>query len=423
MPPLFALVDCNNFYASCERVFNPKLEGKPVVVLSNNDGCVVARSNEAKALGIGMGVPEFQIRPLLRANNVQVFSSNYALYGDMSQRVMETLEQFCPDLEIYSIDEAFLSLSGFISRNLTEYGRTIRTTVKRWTGIPVSVGIAETKTLAKIANRIAKRTPDTGGVFDLTACPDRDLLLGRIVVEDVWGIGPNHARFLQQHGITTALQLRQADDQWIRKHMGIVGLRLVHELRGRSCLPLDQCPQPKQGITCSRAFGKSVLTLTEMEEAVSFYTSRAAEKLRRERLAATVLTVFLTTNTFKEGPQYSNALTVKLPVATDTTHELIRSALVGIRKLYRDGYQYKKAGVMLTGLVPLSQVQTDLFDRQDRARSKQLMSALDAINDRWGDGTLRYAASGITRAWRTQFHRRSPVYTTDWNDLPLVHAK
>ena len=208
MPPIFALVDCNNFYASCERVFNPKLEGKPLVVLSNNDGCVVARSNEAKALGIGMGTPEFQIRPLLRAHQVQVFSSNYTLYGDMSQRVMETLEQFCPDSEIYSIDEAFLSLSGFTSRNFAEYGRTIRTTVKRWTGIPVSVGIAETKTLAKIANRVAKRTPDTGGVFDLFACPDRDALLGRIAIRDVWGIGPNHAHFLTQHGITTAIHLR-----------------------------------------------------------------------------------------------------------------------------------------------------------------------------------------------------------------------
>jgi DNA polymerase V len=306
MPPIFALVDCNNFYASCERVFNPGLKGQPLVVLSNNDGCVVARSNEAKALGIGMGVPEFQIRPVLRAHQVQVFSSNYTLYGDMSQRVMETLEPFSPDLEIYSIDEAFLSLSGFASRNLTEYGRTIRNTVKRWTGIPVSVGIAETKTLAKIANRVAKRTPDIGGVFDLLACPDRDALLGRIAVEDVWGIGPNHARRLKQHGITTALQLRGADDQWIRKHLGIVGLRLVMELRGVSCLDLEQCPSPKQSLTCSRAFGTLISTLAEMEEAVSVYTSRVAEKLRRERLAATVLTVCLSTNEYKEGPQYSN---------------------------------------------------------------------------------------------------------------------
>jgi DNA polymerase V len=422
MPPVFALVDCNNFYASCERVFNPKLNGRPIVVLSNNDGCVVARSNEAKALGIGMGVPEYQIRPVLRAHQVQVFSSNYTLYGDLSQRVMETLEQFCPDLEIYSIDEAFLGLSGFTSRNLTEYGRVICTTVKRWTGIPVSVGIAETKTLAKIANRVAKRTPDTRGVFDLLTCPDREALLNRIPVADVWGIGQHYARFLTQHGITTALQLRQANDQFIRKHMGVVGLRLVMELRGTSCLELDQCPAPKQGITCSRAFGKSVATLTDMEEAVSSYVTRAAEKLRRERLAVTVVTVFLKTNEFKDTPQYSNALTVKLSIATDATDALIRSALRGIGQIYREGYQYKKAGVMFTGLVPINQVQPDLFDRQDKARSKRLMSALDAVNDRWGAGTLHYASNGIARAWKAQFQRRSPAYTTDWSALPIVTA-
>ncbi len=422
MPPVFALVDCNNFYASCERVFQPKLAGQPIVVLSNNDGCVVARSNEAKALGIAMGVPEFQIRPLLHAHHVQVFSSNYTLYGDLSQRVMETLEQFSPDLEIYSIDESFLSLTGFERRNLTDYGRAIRKTVKQWTGLPVSVGIAETKTLAKIANRIAKRTPDTDGVFDLLACRDRDALLGRVAVEDVWGIGPNYARLLRQQGITTALQLREADEHWIRKHMGVVGLRLAAELRGHSCLDLEACPAPKQGITCSRAFGRAISTLAEMEEAVSSYVSRAAEKLRGERLAATVLTVFVMTNEFTDAPQYRNSVTYSLPVGTDATSELIRSALRGLRTIYRDGYQYKKAGVMCTALVPASHVQPDLFDRQNRPRSKRLMAALDAINDRWGAGTLAYASSGLTKAWQTQCHHRSPAYTTNWNELPVARA-
>ncbi|TKB60862.1 MAG: Y-family DNA polymerase [Nitrospira sp.] len=422
MPPIFALVDCNNFYASCERVFNPKLHGQPIVVLSNNDGCVVARSNEAKALGIGMGVPEFQIRPVLRAHQVQVFSSNYTLYGDMSQRVMETLDPFSPELEIYSIDEAFLSLSGFSSWNLTEHGQVIRATVKRWTGLPVSVGIAETKTLAKIANRVAKRTPDTGGVFDLLACSDREAVLSRVAVEEVWGIGRNHARVLNQHGITTALQLREVDDQWIRKRMGVVGLRLVLELRGISCLDLEQCPAPKQSLTCSRAFGKLMSTLAEMEEAVSVYTSRVAEKLRRERLAATVLTVCLTTNEFKDGPQYSNTLTRTLPTVTDNTADLIGSAIQSIQAIYRGGYHYKKAGVMLTGLVPASQIQADLFDEHNRRKSNRLMSALDAVNDRWGAGTLHYASSGFTRSWKTQFHHRSPAYTTDWNSLPIVTA-
>lgn len=422
MPPVFALVDCNNFYASCERLFQPKLAGQPIVVLSNNDGCVVARSNEAKALGIAMGVPEFQIRPLLLAHHVRVFSSNYRLYGDLSQRVMETLEQFSPDLEIYSIDEAFLSLTGFERGNLTDYGRAIRKTVKQWTGIPVSVGIAETKTLAKLANRIAKRTPDTDGVFNLLACPDRDALLGRVAVEDVWGIGPNYARLLTQQGITTALQLRQADEHWIRRHLGVVGLRVVAELRGHSCLDLEACPAPKQGITCSRSFGRSVCTLEEMEEAVSSYVTRAAEKLRREGLAATVLTVFVMTNAFTDEPQYRNSVTCELPVGTDTTSELIRAALRGLRTIYRDGYRYKKAGVMCTALVPAGQVQPDLFDQQDRPKSKRLMAALDAINDRWGAGTLQYAASGLSKPWKTQFQHCSPAYTTDWAALPIVTA-
>jgi len=417
---LFALVDCNNFYVSCERVFDPKLEGKPVVVLSNNDGIVVARSNEAKALGIGMGVPEFQIRHLIRRHDVQVFSSNYTLYGDMSQRVMETLAQFTPNLEVYSIDEAFLSLSGFTSRDLTEYGRTIKATVKRWTGIPVSVGIAETKTLAKVAGRVAKRSIGAAGVFDLTVCQDRNALLALTPVEDIWGIGRNWARLLKQHGITTALSLREADVHWVRGTMGVVGERLVRELHGVSCLALDDCPPPKQGITVSRSFGRSVTTLAEMKEAVAFYTGRAAEKLREERLAVTVLTVFLTTNTFKDEPQYSNAATIKLPVATDSTFDMLRHALHGVERIYRDGYRYKKAGVMLTALVPASQVQGDLFDQQDRERSRTLMRVLDRLNDHMGAGTLRYAAEGITKRWQARFERRSPAYTTRWEELPVA---
>lgn len=417
-PPVFALVDCNNFYASCERVFNPKLNGKPVIVLSNNDGCVVARSNEAKALGIGMGVPEFMVREIIRAHKVQVFSSNYALYGDMSQRVMDTLQQFCPDLEIYSIDEAFLSLSGFRSRNFSEYAATIRATVKQWTGIPVSIGIAETKTLSKIAGDIAKKSPS--GVCDLLTHPDRDSLLNKIPVADVWGIGKAHSQFLHSYGIHTALQLCQADDQFIRKQMGIVGLRLVHELRGLSCLELEQCPPPKKGITCARSFGKAITKIQEMEEAVSSYVTRAAEKLRREELAATNLTVFLHTNQFKEVAQYSNSLTVRLPVATDTTHELITAALQGIRRIWREGYGYKKAGVMFVGLVPANQIQADLFDGKDRTRSKQLMAALDSINARFGSGTLQYASSGISREWKATFNRRSPAFTTSWDELPVA---
>lgn len=420
--PLFALVDCNNFYVSCERVFNPKLAGKPVLVLGNNDGIVVARSNEAKALGIPMGAPAFKYRDLIRRHDVQVFSSNYALYGDMSQRVMETLQQFSPEVEVYSIDEAFLSLMGFNTQDLAEYGRRIRATVKQWTGLPVSVGVAETKTLAKIANHHAKRSVESAGVFDLTTWPDRDSLLAGVPVEDVWGIGPAHARRLNRYGITTALALRSADDHWIRKQMGVVGLRTVQELRGLSCLPLEQCPPPKQGITCSRSFGRPVTTLAEMREAVAAYTARAAEKLRGEQLSASALTVFLTTNPFKDEPQYSNALTLRLPVATDATPELLRVALKGIEAIYRDDFRYKKAGVMLLGLVPVGQVQANLFDQADRARSTRLMKAVDSLNARDGADTVRFAVSGLIQQWRTQFARRSPSFTTNWRDLPVARA-
>jgi len=421
--PLFALVDCNNFYVSCERVFSPKLAGKPVLVLGNNDGIVVARSNEAKALGIPMGVPAFKYRDLIRRHDIQAFSSNYALYGDMSQRVMETLQQFSPEVEVYSIDEAFLGLTGFTHTNLTDYGCTIRATVKRWTGIPVSVGIAETKTLAKIANHHAKQSTESSGVFDLTTWPNRDTLLAQVPVEEVWGIGPAHARRLSRHGITTALALRSADDQWIRKQMGVVGLRTVQELRGFSCLPLEQCPPPKQGITCSRSFGKPVTTLAEMREAVAVYTARAAEKLRGEQLAASALTVFLTTNPFKNEPQYSNATTLRLPVATDATPELLRVALRGIEAMYQEGFRYKKAGVMLLRLVPVGQVQANLFDRADRERSKRLMKAIDSVNARYGTDMVRLAASGLTQRWRTRFTNRSQAYTTNWQELPLVNVQ
>ncbi len=423
MPPVFALVDCNNFYVSCERVFQPKLDGKPVLVLSNNDGIVVARSNEAKALGIAMGVPAFQVRALIRKHDVQVFSSNYALYGDLSRRVMDTLAQFSPQVEVYSIDEAFLSLSGFTGRNLTEYGRAIRATVKRWTGIPVSVGIAETKTLAKIAGEVAKRTRDAGGVCDLTAWPDRGALLADIPVEDVWGVGPNWAKLLTESGVRTARDLREADEHWIRKRMGVVGARIVQELRGVSCLTVEDCPPPKQAVTVSRMFGRPVATLAEMREAVAAYTARAGEKLRHERLAATVLTVFLTTNPFKtDEPQYSNVVTIKLPAATDATPDLLRYALRGIERIYRDGYRYSKAGVMLTALVPASQRQLDLFEDRDRERSSRLMRVLDRLNADMGAGTLRYAAEGYVKRWRTRFERRSPASTTNWRDLPVARA-
>lgn len=422
MPPV-ALVDCNSFFASCERVFDPALAGRPVIVLSNNDGCVVALTGEAKALGIGRGVPVYQIRDLIRTHGVRVFSSNFPLYGDMSQRVMDTLAQFTPNLEVYSIDEAFLDLAGFERRNLTAYGREIRATVIRWTGLPVSIGIAETKTLAKLANRLAKTRHADHGVFDLSTEPDRDRLLDSIPVHSIWGIGPAIAERLARRGIATARALREADDQWIRAQFGIVGLRTVHELRGIPCLPLDDCPPAKQSITVSRSFGEPVTTLAGLREAVATYISRAAEKLREERLAAGALTVYVTTNPFADAPFYSNSATVELPVATDGTTELLRHALDLLPQLWRDGYRYKKAGVLLTALVPLGAVQAGLFDQADRPRQQRLNAVIDRLNAKLGSETLWLGAMGNRQGWKAKAEHRSPAYTTKWNELPTVKAE
>ena len=300
MPPIFALVDCNNFYVSCERVFQPCLNGKPVVVLSNNDGCVIARSEEAKALGIPMGLPFFQMRERFTGHTIETYSSNYALYGDMSTRVMTILKQFSPEVEVYSIDEAFLNLAGCGNGDLISYGHLIHRSVKQWTGIPISIGIGETKTLAKLANRLAKRSDHVQGVVDLTSSQHQDDILASIPVKDIWGIGRSYSRLLQSNGIRTALELRDADDRWIRQQMGVVGVRIVWELRGISCLPLELSPPPKKSLMVSRSFGRPIATLDEMREAVATYTTRAAEKLRRHRLAAGILSVFLMTNRFKE---------------------------------------------------------------------------------------------------------------------------
>jgi DNA polymerase V len=423
MTTLFALIDCNNFYVSCERMFQPALSGRPVVVLSNNDGCVIARSEEAKALGIPMGLPAFQLADRLQEQPIDVFSSNYALYGDMSARVMTTLAQWTPDVEVYSIDEAFLHLSALPSEALMTYGQTMRTTIQQWTGIPVSIGIGPTKTLAKLANRLAKRSPEAQGVVTLTSPPEVEATLAQTRIEDIWGIGPGYTRRLKAQDIRTALQLRNVYDRWVRQQLGIVGLRIVWELRGISCLPLELCPPPKQSLMVSRSFGRPITALTEMREAVATYTTRAAEKLRKAQRAAGVLTVFLTTNRFADEPQYANSVTIPLPVATQDTAELIRYALRGIEQLFREGYRYQKAGVIVTSLVPAHQVQTHLFDQHDRKRSQRLMAALDALNTQWGTGTVRYGAVGLQPRWTTRCARRSPRYTTRWQELVVARCE
>jgi DNA polymerase V len=417
MKQIFALVDCNNFYASCERVFDPGLEGKPVVVLSNNDGCVVARSNEAKALGIGMGVVAFNISDTIEKNNVEVFSSNYTLYADMSSRVMETLSNFSPDIEVYSIDEAFLNIAGFTCP-LTDYGRKIKNTVKQWTGMPVTVGIARTKTLAKIAGRIAKRSQKADGVLDLTDSPYLKRALNQTPVEKVWGVGSKTAIKLTKAGIETASQLRDADINWIRQRLGVVGTRTVYELRGSSCYPLEQNPPAKKSIVVSRIFGEPIESLQQLNEATANYVSRAAEKLRMEGLAASVMTVYITTSRFIKN-RYYNSLTIEFPVATNYTAELISYAGQCIEKLYRTGFKFKKSGVILNALVPQDRVQGDLFDNIDRKKSRRLMKTIDTINTR-SNCPVRWAAEGLHQPWKSKFKRKSPRYTTSWDELPEV---
>ena len=424
MADIFALVDCNNFYASCERVFAPRLRKRPVVVLSNNDGCVVARSNEAKALGIPMGTPVFKCRKVIEKNHVAVFSSNYTLYGDMSARVMETLHRFTPDVEVYSIDEAFVNLQGLSRYAPEKIGRRIRRTVPQWTGIPVSIGIGRTRTLAKVANRFAKKDPALNGVMDISDHHDISALLKKTAVEDIWGIGRQYSRVLNNHGIRTAHQLSQAADRWIRRHLHVTGLRTVMELRGISCIPMEEAPPPKKAICSSRSFGKPVTSLCELREAASSYVARAALKMRNQDSMASCVQVYLTTNVFsKKDPIYTNGITIPLARPTAHTPELAACALKGLERIFRAGYQYKKVWILLTGFVPVSEFQPELFTPSyPNSRHHGLMKTMDHINRRMGTDTLYFAGAGRAREWRMKRARLSAGFTTDWNEIPTVKA-
>lgn len=420
MTKVFALLDCNNFYVSCERLFDPRLEGRPVVVLSNNDGCVIARSNEAKALGIKMGEPFFKCRKLIEAGQVRVFSSNYALYGDLSRRVMDVLAGLEPEVEVYSIDEAFMRMPPGTTAALLENGRHMRTTIRKQVGIPVSIGFGPTKTLAKIANRIAKKQPEYGGVFVLSA-QGRDELLATVAVGDVWGIGGRSAAKLSLYGIRTALDLKKnADDGWLRKQLTVTGLRVAMELRGISCLPLEKIPPPSKSITTSRSFGRPVTGLVELREALASYVSTAAEKLRGQQLKTGCLQVYLTTNHFRSGePRYANSMTITLPAPSASTSELIGHAVKALHRIYRPGFAYQKVGVVLMGLVNAALAQPGLFSAPGKDNDA-LMAALDRINGRWGRDTLRSAATGFLRPWQNRQAMKSPAYTTSWEELPVV---
>ena len=418
---MFALVDCNNFYASCERVFDPRLERRPIVVLSNNDGCVIARSNEAKALGIAMGEPAFKKEDVYAKHNVAVFSSNFALYGDMSQRVMRTLAQHSAAMEIYSIDEAFLECGGLTADGLDRFGSQLRKTVKQWTGIPVSIGVAPTKTLAKVANHIAKRLPDNSGVCVLNKEETIEYCLKKLPVEKLWGVGRRYALFLRSWGINTAWDLRRMPEGWVKDNMTVVGLRLQKELKGEPCIPLENQPQKKKEICTSRSFGTMVMELDELQQAVSMYATRCAEKLRTQNSCTNLVEVFLHTNPFRPDlPQYKNVRFVRLPVASNSTLSIVQAALRGLRSIYRAGYQYKKAGVIVSGLVPSNTIQYNLFHSTDEDRHMRLMNAMDTVNDREGRDILRVAEQGFDRRWTLRQERLSPCYTTRWADFMTI---
>jgi DNA polymerase V len=422
MPSPVALVDCNNFYASCERVFQPDLRGVPVVVLSNNDGCVIARSNEAKALGIAMGEPWHKVRERVDTRLLRMRSSNYTLYGDMSARVMRILATFTPELEFYSIDEAFLGLGGF-EHCLETHARELRQRVLQWTGIPVSVGIAATKTLAKVANHRAKKDPAYGGVCVMLDEAAIDAELGRLPLTDIWGIAGRLARRLSDLGITTPLALKQTDARFVRERFSVTLERTVRELQGIPCIAIEDAPPDRKTVMASRSFGRLVTVRHEMDEAVASYATRAAEKMRRQNLAAGRVMVFVQTNPFRpQDAQYSGERMVSLPVATAETGRIISAAHRGLNAIWRDGFHYKKAGVMLLDLVRAGDVQAGLFNQPDSAGSKARMRAVDHLNRRFGRDSVTYAAAGVARAWKMQRGSLSPRYTTDWTELLIADA-
>lgn len=410
-----ALVDCNNFYASCERIFNPKLEGKPVVVLSNNDGCIVARSNEAKALGIPMGAPYFKWKELCDQNGVFVYSSNYELYGDISHRVMLSLAAYCPDLEIYSIDEAFLPLDDISQTTLFDFAIEMKASIKQCVGMPVSIGIASTKTLAKIANHIAKKKTDFG-VFNFDDHQDKSSILAGIVVRDIWGIGRRLSDDLNSLGIMTAHDLAEADPKRMRIYFGVTVEKIIRELQGISCIPLDEHPHARKQIISSRSFGRPILQLDELEEAISSYTAIACLKLREQKSVAAALSVFLRTSPFStKGPFYENNLSYELPVPSADTRVFIKYARQCLQKLYKPGYRYAKTGIILSGLSSDSIAQGDMFTPP--VENDHLMETLDLINKKYGKRTVTMCAEGTVKSWQIKCDKRSPRYTTRWSEI------
>ena len=415
---MFALVDCNNFYASCERVFNPKLDKKPIVILSNNDGCVISRSNEAKALGIPMGAPAFKYDPLFKRNKVHVFSSNFPLYGDMSSRVMNILSSYTPDIEIYSIDEAFLELKGFENYNLEEHGKKIRKTILKWTGIPVSIGFAPTKALAKVANRISKKfDKKTKGVYVISSKEEREKALKWLKIEDVWGIGYKHSERLKNHNINKAYDFIKLPDDWVRKQMSVVGLRLKKELEGESVLSLEESRSPKKAIATTRSFEKNLTCFEDLKERISTFSICCSEKLRSQKSNCNSIYVFVKSNRHqKNKSQYQNGIVMTLPYGSNSSITISKYAVEGLKKIYKRGIEYKKAVVIVLGLVPNSRVQLNIFEKEN-SKYQILMKTLDFITKKEGPNKIKLASQDLKRVWKMKQTKLSSRYTTELNEI------
>ncbi|AOG03475.1 Y-family DNA polymerase [Bosea sp. RAC05] len=420
----FALIDGNSFYCSCERLFEPRLLRRPVIVLSNNDGCAVARTAEAKALGIKMGDPMFKIRDLCKREGVTVFSSNYTLYGDISRRMNEVYRDFAAQIEIYSIDESFLDLTEVAEADREELGRDLRSTVSRWTGIPTCVGIGPTKTLAKLANKVAKSTPQLNGVCDLTHARAREEWLALVDLEDIWGVGPASQAKLRAIGCNTAADVASIDPKLARKLLTVVGERIIHELRGTPCIELESLAPTRKGCAVTRSFSSRIEDLDTLQQAVAAHATRLGEKLRRHDLATDHITVFYHTSPFDSaGPQRSASTTVRFPEATNDTLVLVRAARWATRRLWKPGYRYSKAGVVTTDLVRPQYAQRALIGGFDQERGARLMAAIDLCNARHGRGTVAPASAGIARQqqrWTTKFEMKSPRYTTRLEEVPVI---
>ncbi len=416
---VYALVDANSFYCSCERVFRPDLASKPVIVLSNNDGCAVSRTDEAKHLGIEIGAVYFQVKDLIKKHDIQVFSSNYTLYGNMSARVMQILSTFAPEMEIYSIDEAFLSLSGMEKRDLASYAIEIKNTVLQYTGIPTCVGLGPTKVLSKVANRLAKKDKiKTQSVFNLCDEDFKIKTLKTFPVEDIWGIGKQSAKKLYAHQIKTAYELMIARPEIIKKLLSIVGLKIANELNGQNCFNLETDLKDRKQIISSRSFGKQVTHIDQLKEAIANHVTNAAEKLRSQKLLCKNVTVFIQTNPFKtHSEQYFNSASINLMSGTSVTPKLIHHAFNLLESIYKDKYEYKKAGVIFNDLIKKDFIQTDFFENYDTQEQDHYMATLDKINQKFGKSTVRFAACGVDQHWKMLSQMKSPHFTTRWNDL------